>query len=58
MTTNMNTYYNTPDRELTPPDYDNKEYPTIIVDLHNCLTCGHLSRSEFCNEFCHETYLT
>lgn len=54
----MNSYFRTPDRELNPPEYDDGNYTVYYVEVHRCMTCGELSQSEFCNEFCHETYLT
>tara|TARA_R100001443_G_scaffold24077_1_gene36210 strand:- start:2943 stop:3107 length:165 start_codon:yes stop_codon:yes gene_type:complete len=54
----MNNYFRIPDRELTPPDYDDKEYPVLNIQLHNCMTCGEVSQGEFCDDFCHESYLS
>jgi len=54
----MNAYFRIPDQQLTPPDYENWKAPKVFIELHNCMTCGELARSEFCNELCHEAYLT
>lgn len=54
----MNTYFKCPDRQETPPDYQIWEAPKVFIELHNCMSCGYLSRGEFCDEICHEAYLT
>ena len=40
----------TPDRQTNPPDFYEEE-------LFECLECGTFSKSEFCSQSCHTTYM-